>query len=119
LNNQKTAVRENSVLRFIHNREALIELELSMYKELEQYQWQFFGNDLKERIEGTANDVCEYYKQNNGISKYVNEFVTTPELIDAQIGVLNTYVEMTGVMETILLRVSVLRTGGIERLFSS
>ena len=117
LNNQRTAVKENSVLRFTHNREALIELELSMYKGLEQYQWQFFGNDLKERIESTANDICEYYKVNNGISTYRNEFIATNEMIDAQIGVINTYVEMTGVMETIILQLSVLRTGGISRLF--
>lgn len=117
LNNQRTSVQENSVLRFTHNREALIELELTMYKELRKYQWAFFGDDLKENIESTANIICERYRSSNAISAYNNLFIATDEMKDAQIGLLKTYVEMNGVMETIILQMSVLKTGGVAILF--
>ncbi len=117
INNQRTAVQEESVLRFTHNREALIELELTMYKELRKYQWSFFGGDLKEKIEETANSICEFYKRGDAISTYRNIFTATDEMKDAQIGLISTYVEMSGVMETIILQMSVLRTGGVAKLF--
>ncbi len=118
--NEKTAVREESVLRFTHNREALIELELSLYKGLRELQWNFIiklNDKTKEEVEKVANNICEYYRLNNAISKYNNEFVIDNELIDAQIGLLNTNVELNGVMQTILLRVSILKTGQVSIMF--
>lgn len=117
LHNQRIAVNENSLLKSIHNREALIELEMSMYSELEKYQWESFGHDLKVNIEDTANSVCETYRKQNAISVYSNEFISTDEMIDAQIGLLNTYVELNGVMGTIILSVSILKNGGITKIF--
>ncbi|MFM2395402.1 MAG: Tenacibaculum phage pT24, partial [Bacteroidota bacterium] len=118
--NEKTAVREDSVLRFTHNREALIEIELSLYKGLRELQWNFIitaNEKTKEDVEKVANDICEYYRLNDAIQDYTNEFVIDNELIDAQIGLLNTNVELNGVMQTILLKVSILKTGGISILF--
>lgn len=114
--NEKTAVIENSTLRFTHNREALIELELSLYKGLREVQWNFFTETLKVDVEKIANDICEYYRLNNAIQNYKNEFILDNELIDAQIGLLNTNIELSGAMQTILLRVSILKTGGISIL---
>lgn len=118
--NEKTAVKEQSVLRFTHNREALIELELSLYKGLREVQWNpiiKINNKTKEDVEKIANDICLYYQLNDAISKYTNKFIIDNELIDAQIGLLETNVELNGVMQTILLKVSVLQTGGISILF--
>ncbi len=118
--NEKTAVSENSVLRFTHNREALIELELSMHKALRNLQWNFIikeNNKTKLEVEKLANSICEYYRLNNAIQSYTNEFIIDNELIDAQIGLLNTQVELSGVMQTILLRMSILKTGQISITF--
>jgi hypothetical protein len=118
--NEKTAVSENSVLRFTHNREALIELELSMHKALRNLQWNFIikeNNKTKLEVEKLANSICEYYRLNNAIQSYTNEFIIDNELIDAQIGLLNTQVELSGVMQTIILRMSILKTGQISITF--
>lgn len=116
--NEKTAYNVNgSVLNFTHNREALIEVELSLYKALAELQWEFIvknNNKTKIDIENVANDICDFYLQSNAISNYRNEFIIDNELIDAQIGLLNTYIELNGVLQTIILRVSVLPTGGIS-----
>lgn len=113
--NEKTAVSENSVLQYTHNRELLIEFEMSMYKALAQYQWNFILPALKETIETTANEVCKYYKSKDGISLYRNEFILTSELIDNQMGILNTYIELGGTMQSILYRVSINKTNTIQR----
>ncbi len=118
--NEKTAVQEQSVLRFTHNREALIELELSLYKGLRELQWNFIlklNNKTKEDVEKLANNICEYYRLNNAVQAYTNKFIIDDELIDAQIGLLETNVELSGVMQTILLKVSILKTGGVSILF--
>lgn len=116
LSNERTAVKKDSVLRFIHNREALIELELSLYKGLREFQWNFITDNIKIEIEKSANNICEYYRLNNAIQNYTNAFVITNELIDAQIGLLETSVEMTGAMQTILLKISIMKTGAISIL---
>ena len=84
-----------------------------MYKELQKYQWTFYSEDNADKIEASANRVCEYYKLNDAISNYTNEFIRDEELIDNQIGYLKTEIELGGVFETILLEVVVKQTGGI------
>jgi hypothetical protein len=117
--NEKTAVSEDSVLRFIHNREALIELELSLYKGLRQLQWNFIlvvDDKTQENVEQVANDICEYYLLNNAIQSYTNQFVVNNTYVDAQVAVLNTQITLSGVLQTILLEISVLKTGGVSIL---
>lgn len=118
--NEKTAVKEQSVLRLAHNREALIELELSLYKALRDLQWNFIiklNNKTKEDVEKIANDICEYYKLNDAIQSYKNTLIIDDELIDAQTVLLETVVELGSVMQTILLKVSIMRTGQVSITF--
>ena len=116
INNERTSDYDNSVLQYIHNREALIELEMSLYKGLRYFQWDFITNQLIISIEKYANDVCEYYRTNKAIANYTNKFVATNEMIDNQIGLLDTKVEMVGAMGTILLKVGIFKTGEIRFL---
>lgn len=116
LNNERTSEYDNSVLQNIHNREALIELEMSLYKGLRYFQWDFITNQLIISIEKYANDVCEYYKNKNAIANYTNKFISTNEMVDNQIGLLQTQVEMVGAMGTILLKIGIFKTGEIQFL---
>jgi len=118
LYNEATSVNVSSSLRFIHVREALIELETELKDNLQFFQWRFFGSQLNQNITNRANEICEKYKRDFAIAAYFNEFITTPELIDAQIGILNTYIEPILGMGTIVLSVNVFGTGQINATFN-
>jgi hypothetical protein len=117
LYNEATAVGYSSSLRFIHVREALIELESSLKEELQFFQWKFFGDKLTQDITEKANEICDQYKRDNAIAAFFNEFEATPEMIDAQIGVIKTYVEPVLGMGTIILTTNVFGTGAIGDIF--
>lgn len=110
--NEKTAYNVNgSVLNYTHNRETLIELELSLYKALNEIQWQFITDKTKKDIINVANEICKYYNEINYIGNYKNTFVP---YTDSQLGVLYTEVELSGTLQTLILNISVLKTGGLS-----
>lgn len=114
INNENTAYDRNSALGYVHNRETLIELENSMIEMLNQYQWSEITDENTEAIVQKANNICDRLVNNSAIAEYVNEFVEDNELTDAQIGVLNTYVELVAGMGKILLRLNIMRTNSIS-----
>ena len=116
IHNESTASDIVSATRFIHVREALIELETKLKDELQFFQWKFFGEELTEEITSKANEVCEEFKKANAIADFYNQFVATPELQDAQIGIMNTYVEPVFGMGRIDLTVNIFGTGQISRI---
>lgn len=106
-----------SALSYIHVREVLIELERELGNMLLDFQWKFNTADVRAEIKLKADVICETYVARNGLYNYFNkcdEENNTPDLIDRQIGVLDTYVEPIKGMGIIVNNITILRTGAIE-----
>lgn len=113
-NTAQTLVK--SALSYIHVREVLIELERELSRMLLDFQWKFNTADVRADIKLRADVICETYVSKNGLYNYFNkmdEENNTPEIIDNQIGVLDTYVEPIKGMGIIVNNVTILRTGAI------
>ena len=109
-------VSPRSALSITHVREVLIELENEMYEMLLTYQWRFNTREVRAEIKANADRICERYVRENGLFAFENvmdESNNTPEIIDAQIGVIDTFVEPIKAMGVIVNNVTVLKTGDI------
>mgnify|MGYP000240607992 CR=1 FL=1 len=105
-----------SALSYIHVREVLIELERELSRMLLDFQWRYNTPDIRAEIKLRADVICETYVNKNGLYNYFNkmdEENNTNEIIDNQIGVLDTYVEPIKGMGIIVNNVTILRTGAI------
>jgi hypothetical protein len=106
-----------SALSYLHVREVLIELERELSRMLLEFQWQFNTPDIRAEIKLRADVICETYVSRNGLFNYFNkmdEENNTPDIIDNQIGVLDTYVEPIKGMGIIVNNITILRTGAIS-----
>lgn len=106
-----------SALSYIHVREVLIELERELSRMLLDYQWKYNTPDIRAEIKLRADVICETYVSKNGLYNYFNkmdEENNTSEIIDNQIGVLDTYVEPIKGMGIIVNNITILRTGAIS-----
>jgi hypothetical protein len=106
-----------SALSLLHVREVLIELERELGNMLLDFQWKFNTPDVRAEIKLKADVICETYVARNGLYNYFNkcdEENNTPDLIDRQIGVIDTYVEPIKGMGVIVNNITILRTGAIE-----
>jgi hypothetical protein len=106
-----------SALSYIHVREVLIELERELSSMLLDFQWKFNTPDIRAEIKLRADVICETYVSRNGLFNYFNkmdEENNTNEIIDNQIGVLDTYVEPIKGMGIIVNNITILRTGAIN-----
>ena len=106
-----------SALSYLHVREVLIELERELSRMLLDFQWKFNTPDIRAEIKLRADVICETYVSKNGLYNYFNkmdEENNTNEIIDNQIGVLDTYVEPIKGMGIIVNNVTILRTGAID-----
>ena len=106
-----------SALSYLHVREVLIELERELSAMLLEFQWRFNTADVRAEIKLRADSICEKYVNRNGLYNYFNkcdEENNTPEIIDNQIGVLDTYVEPIKAMGIIVNNITILRTGAIQ-----
>jgi hypothetical protein len=106
-----------SALSYIHVREVLIELERELSSMLLDFQWRFNTPDVRAEIKLRADIICDKYVNKNGLYNYFNkcdEENNTNEIIDNQIGVLDTYVEPIKGMGIIVNNITVLRTGAIQ-----
>lgn len=105
-----------SALSLIHVREVLIELERELASMLLDYQWKFNTPDVRAEIKLRADVICETYVNKNGLYNYFNKMDdenNTSDVIDSQIGVIDTYVEPIKGMGIIVNNVTILRTGAI------
>jgi hypothetical protein len=105
-----------SALSYIHVREVLIELERELSRMLLDFQWKFNTPDIRSEIKLRADVICETYVSKNGLYNYFNkmdEENNTADVIDNQIGVLDTYVEPIKGMGIIVNNITILRTGAI------
>ncbi len=106
-----------SALSLIHVREVLIELERELSRMLLDFQWKFNTAEIRAQIKLQADTICEKYVAQNGLYNYFNkidEENNTNEIIDNQIGVLDTYVEPIKGMGIIVNNITILRTGAIS-----
>ncbi len=106
-----------SALSYLHVREVLIELERELSAMLLEFQWRYNTPDIRAEIKLRADSICEKYVNRNGLFNYFNkcdEENNTPEIIDNQIGVLDTYVEPIKGMGIIVNNITILRTGAIQ-----
>jgi hypothetical protein len=106
-----------SALSYIHVREVLIELERELSRMLLDFQWKFNTPEIRAEIKLRADVICETYVSKNGLYNYFNkcdEENNTSEIIDNQIGVLDTYVEPIKGMGIIVNNITILRTGAIQ-----
>jgi hypothetical protein len=106
-----------SALSYIHVREVLIELERELADMLLDFQWKFNTPEIRAEIKLRADVICETYVNRAGLYNYFNkcdEENNTPDIIDNQIGVLDTYVEPIKAMGVIVNNVTILRTGAIQ-----
>lgn len=106
-----------SALSYLHVREVLIELERELSRMLLDFQWKFNTPEIRAEIKLRADVICETYVSRNGLFNYFNkcdEENNTPDIIDNQIGVLDTYVEPIKGMGVIVNNVTILRTGAIQ-----
>ena len=105
-----------SALSYIHIREVLIELEREMSRMLLDFQWKYNTPDVRAEIKLRADVICETYVNKNGLYNFFNkmdEENNTQELIDNQMGVIDTYVEPIRGMGIIVNNVTILSTGAI------
>jgi len=106
-----------SALSYIHVREVLIELERELSRMLLDYQWKFNTPDVRAEIKLRADVICEGYVNKNGLYNFFNkmdEENNDSQIIDNQIGVLDTYVEPIRGMGIIVNNITILRTGAIS-----
>ena len=106
-----------SALSYIHVREVLIELERELSRMLLDFQWKYNTPDVRAEIKLRADVICEGYVSKNGLYNYFNKCDdenNTADIIDNQIGVLDTYVEPVRGMGIIVNNVTILRTGAIS-----
>jgi len=106
-----------SALSYIHVREVLVELERELSRMLLDFQWKFNTSDVRAEIKLRADVICETYVSKSGLYNYFNKCDdenNTPDVIDNQIGVLDTYVEPIKGMGIIVNNVTILRTGAIQ-----
>jgi hypothetical protein len=106
-----------SALSYIHVREVLIELERDLADMLLTFQWKFNTPETRAEIKLRADVICESYKSKGGLYAYFNKCDAEnndSEIIDNQIGVLDTFVEPIKGMGIIVNNVNVLRTGAIQ-----
>jgi uncharacterized protein YuzB (UPF0349 family) len=106
-----------SALSYIHCREVLIELERDLSAMLLDFQWKYNTNQTRAEIKQRADAICSTYVSKNGLYNYFNKCDqenNTQIIIDNQIGVLDTYVEIIRGMGIIVNNITILKTGAIS-----
>lgn len=97
INSQQTA-KQNPVtaLSKIHVRELCTFLQDEIEKMLQNYQWEFNNQRLRDEVKGKADVICDTCMRNGGINAYVNKCDAsnnTNELIENEFFILETEIE--------------------------
>jgi hypothetical protein len=120
INDEGTAqVFPYSSLSFLHSREVLINLENSLYDMLLRYQWSFNTPEIRAEIKYRADKICKDMLDNNAFYDFWNvcdETNNTDYVIDLQMGVLDTYVEIIKGMGIIVNNITILKKGDIQSM---
>lgn len=106
-----------SSLSLIHSREVLIELENRLYDMLLNYHWRFNTPEVRAEIKFRADQICKELKEADALYNYRNvcdKTNNTDYIIDLQMGVLDTYVEIIKGMGIIINQITILKKGALE-----
>jgi len=118
INSENTAqVFPYSSLSIIHSREVLIELENRMYDMLLNYQWRFNTPEIRNEVKYRADQICKELWDAKALYNFKNvmdKSNNTDYIIDLQMGVLDTYIEIIKAMGTIVNNITILKKGSIQ-----
>jgi hypothetical protein len=113
----KTAQQSiQSALSSAHVREAMIYIEDGLAEILKNYLFEFNTAQTRLEIQTLANNFMESVKKDGGVYDYRNIMDgtnNTSEVIDNNMGILDTYVEPVKGLEILVSRVTILNTGEI------
>ena len=114
----KTAQQNiKSALSSIHVREVLIYIQDGIAEILKLYQWEFNTVQTRLEIKTLADKFLSNVQADNGVYDFKNIMDSsnnTSDVIDANIGVLDTFVEPVKGLEILVHRTTILRTGAIS-----
>lgn len=114
----KTAQQNiKSALSSVHVREVLIYIEDGIAAILKNYHFEFNTPQTRLEIKTLADNFLESVKVDNGVYDYKNIMDATnntSDVIDANMGILDTYVEPVKGLEILVHRTTVLKTGAIQ-----
>jgi hypothetical protein len=120
INSESTAqVFPYSSLSILHSREVLIELENRLYDMLLRYQWSFNTAEIRAEIKYRADKICKDMLDNDAFYDFWNvcdDTNNTNYVIDLQMGVLDTYVEIIKGMGIIVNNITILKKGDIQSM---
>ena len=113
----KTAQQSiQSALSSAHVREAMIYIEDGLAEILKNYLFEFNNPQTRLEIKTLADNFMESVKKDGGVYDYRNIMDATnntSEVIDNNMGILDTYVEPVKGLEILVSRVTILNTGEI------
>ena len=108
-----------SSLSFLHSREVLIELENRLYDMLLRYQWSFNTPEIRAEIKYRADKICKDMLDSDAFYDFWNVCDVsnnTDYVIDLQMGVLDTYVEIIKGMGIIVNNITIMKKGDIQSM---
>ena len=106
-----------SALSSAHVREVLIYIEDGMAKILKDYVFEFNTAQTRLEIKTLADSFLQSVKQDSGVYDFKNVMDSTNntnEVIDNNMGIIDTYVEPVKGLEIVVHRTTVLNTGEIQ-----
>lgn len=112
--NQTAKQTPVSALSKVHVRELVIYLQDEIEKILQQFQWEFNNQTVRNKILDKANAICSQIQKNGGLQDYLNimdESNNTPEIIDNEMAILSTHIEPGRGMGKMVHELTLYRTG--------
>jgi len=114
----KTAQQNvKSALSSVHVREVVIYIQDGIAAILKNYLFEFNTAQTRLEIKTLADNFMSTVQSENGVYDFRNimdETNNTPEVIDQNVGILDTYIEPVKGMEILVHRTTILRTGQIS-----
>lgn len=122
INSNQTA-KQNPVtaLSKINVRELVIFLQDEIENLMENYQWEYNTQELRDTIKSKADTICEKIKANGGLYEYINvcdDSNNTPEIIDNEMIILDTSIEPGRGAGKMVQRLYIYRTGALKAMMS-
>ena len=114
--NQTAQQNVKSALSQIHVRELLIYIQDGVEAILKNYRWEFNTAQNRLEIKTLADNFLTQILSDGGVYDYQNIMDTTnntTEVIDSNIGILDTYIEPVRGMGILVHRTTILKTGAI------
>ena len=114
--NQTAQQSVKSALSQVHVRELLIYIQDGIEAILQNYRWEFNTAQNRLEIKTLADNFLTQILSDGGVYDFQNIMDTTnntPEIIDSNIGILDTYIEPVRGMGILVHRTTILKTGSI------